>query len=133
MAPFSFAAPLVLLSTDSSESRAISQIVEGIESIDSTTRTRVVDSLDIDTIDSDIDSIIVLGKDLLSNSPNSSNALPIVGGAYTGNIDPTIAIPTLALEIQPSVVFREIQKTGFPLKKIWTVTSPEHNTVFGDN
>lgn len=68
-----------------------------------------------------------MGKDLLSQPSLTEIDLPVIGGAFTGNLNSELPITTVALEIEPSVLFREIEKTGFPLKAVWTVTSPEHN------
>lgn len=120
---------LILLSTNNASSNSISKIVEQIQAYDPQTDILYTDSLDIDipSIELQYQSLIILGDDLAVQSFPSPLSMPYVVGGFTGNIDLDPAVNSLSLEVRPSVLYEEMQKVGFPLKRIWTVITPNHN------
>ncbi|MGJ8530084.1 hypothetical protein [Maritalea sp.] len=73
--------------------------------------------------DAGSNSVIILGEEMIGKISEMSRSLQAVAGGFYGAIDARPQVPTLSLDPAISVIVREIQKTGFSLKRLATVTT----------
>lgn len=116
---------LVLVSPEDVDSVAIASIIEGVKGRDDALEVAFTDDPERTILDkdSDVSTVIMLGRSLIESAEIKQPPARMVGGGYYGNLSLTPSFSTYALDPSVSTTVNEIRKTGFPLKRLLTVVT----------
>ena len=115
----------ILVSEKDLESAVIENI---ISSIDDALNDAVIlsfsdDEVVLPPLPSEVDSLIILGREALKRSRKATFSVPAIGGGFVGPRPPDLAIPTLSLELDPHTLFDELTKTAAWVERVWSVVT----------
>ena len=123
-----YADTVILVAQTEKDTKAIQSIIDGIESAANATRVVPTESLDDYTVNEN-DRLIILGSNLVSQSSTLPDDIPVIGGGFYSPIDNAL-INTLSLYPDIGSIASEIVKTGFPLKRVITVTNSQQLKIY---